>query len=36
VLDDVSKENVIAEVREKVQALCRRFPVYAQGRRESA
>jgi glycine hydroxymethyltransferase len=29
VLDDLKNENVIATVREKAIALCRRFPVYA-------
>ena len=28
VLDDIKNESVSAEVREKVTALCRRFPVY--------
>ena len=28
VLDDINNESVNAEVREKVTALCRRFPVY--------
>jgi glycine hydroxymethyltransferase len=28
VLDDVANDNMIASVREKVLALCRRFPVY--------
>lgn len=30
VLDDIHNEQVIAQVRDKVQALCQRFPVYAQ------
>jgi glycine hydroxymethyltransferase len=29
VLDDIRNDNMIASVREKVLALCRRFPVYA-------
>lgn len=28
VLDDISNEDKIAEVREQVKALCKRFPVY--------
>src|SRR5690606_15107332 len=28
ILDDISNETVIAEVREKVKALCAQFPVY--------
>ncbi len=31
VLDDITNESVNAEVREKVTALCRRFPVYGAG-----
>ncbi len=31
VLDDINNEAVNAEVREKVTALCRRFPVYRAG-----
>jgi glycine hydroxymethyltransferase len=29
VLEDIDNEAVIDEVREKVKALCERFPVYA-------
>ncbi len=29
VLEDIENEEVIAEVREKVKALCKEFPVYA-------
>ena len=30
VLDDITNEQTIAEVKEKVKALCARFPVYSQ------
>ena len=29
VLEDIENEDVIAQVREKVKALCKEFPVYA-------
>lgn len=32
VLDDIGNEQVIASVRDKVKALCARFPVYGTGR----
>ncbi|MFP5402838.1 MAG: serine hydroxymethyltransferase, partial [Gammaproteobacteria bacterium] len=32
VLDDINDESVIAAVREKVAALCARFPVYPASR----